>query len=150
MQGTWVQSLIQKIPHAVQQLSPCALTTEPYSRTREPRLLKPRLLEPMLCDNRSPHSRKPVHCSQKAAPTHSKESEACAQQRPSTARLHANMHTLLLKKHQIASEYLKISVICTHNPVHLFQHESAGRYLLSEDHLFWILSRTQGGYSFWI
>ena len=57
-----------------------------------------------------------VHCSQKAAPTHGKESEACAQQRPSTARLHANMHTLLLKKHQIASGYLKISMICTHIP----------------------------------
>ena len=96
MQGTWVQSLIQKIPHAVQQLSPCALTTEPYSRTREPRLLKPRLLEPVLCDKRSPHSQKPVHCSQKVAPAHGKESEACAQQRASTARLHANMHTLLL------------------------------------------------------
>ena len=31
MQGTWVQSLVGKIPHATEQLSPCATTTEPAS-----------------------------------------------------------------------------------------------------------------------
>ena len=29
MQGTWVRSLVQKIPQAVEQLGPCATTTEP-------------------------------------------------------------------------------------------------------------------------
>ena len=29
MQETWVQSLLWKIPHATQQLSPCATTSEP-------------------------------------------------------------------------------------------------------------------------
>ena len=29
MQGTWVRSLVREIPHAVEQLSPCATTTEP-------------------------------------------------------------------------------------------------------------------------
>ena len=29
MQGTQVRALVQKIPHAAEQLSPCATTTEP-------------------------------------------------------------------------------------------------------------------------
>ena len=29
MQGTRVQALVQKIPHAMEQLGPCATTTEP-------------------------------------------------------------------------------------------------------------------------
>ena len=39
MQRTQVRSLVQKIPHAMEQLSPCATTTKPalYS----PRALKP-------------------------------------------------------------------------------------------------------------
>ena len=50
MQGTWVQSLAQKIPHAMGQLSPCATTTEPVS------------LEPALCNVRSHHDEKPADC----------------------------------------------------------------------------------------
>ena len=29
MQGTWVRALVQEDLHAVEQLSPCATTTEP-------------------------------------------------------------------------------------------------------------------------
>ena len=29
MQGTWVQALVWEDPHATEQLSPCATTTEP-------------------------------------------------------------------------------------------------------------------------
>ena len=46
-----------KIPHAAEQLSPCATTTE----AREPQLLKPACLEPMLPNKRSHHNEKPVH-----------------------------------------------------------------------------------------
>ena len=40
----------RKIPHAVEQLSPCTAT-------------KPTLLEPVLSSKRSHHNKKPVHCS---------------------------------------------------------------------------------------
>ena len=68
MQGTWVQSLVQKIPHAAEQLSLSTTTTEPslwgpWATTTE-----------LLCGNywnlctlgpvlhkRSHHSEKPVH-----------------------------------------------------------------------------------------
>ena len=29
VQGTWVRALVRKIPHATEQLSPCATNTEP-------------------------------------------------------------------------------------------------------------------------
>ena len=29
MQGTWIRALVQEDPHAMEQLSPCATTTEP-------------------------------------------------------------------------------------------------------------------------
>ena len=38
-----------KIPHAMEQLSPCATTTEPTSL-----LLKPARLEPVLCNEKPP------------------------------------------------------------------------------------------------
>ena len=47
--GTQVGSLIQKIPHAVEQLSPCARTAEPTC------------LEPVLHNKRSHHNEKSVH-----------------------------------------------------------------------------------------
>ena len=46
----WIQGLGRKIPHALEQLSPCATTTEPVSFwTHEPGLLRPQLeqLEPV-------------------------------------------------------------------------------------------------------
>ena len=48
MQWTLVGSLPRKIPHAVEQLSPCTTTTEPMC------------LEPVLYNWRSHHSEKPV------------------------------------------------------------------------------------------
>ena len=59
-----------KIPHAVEQLSPClahnwACTLEPASHNywaREPQLLKPVHLEPVLHNKRSHHNEKPAHC----------------------------------------------------------------------------------------
>ena len=42
MQGTQVRSLVREDPHAVEQLSPCATTTEPVR------------LEPMLCNEKPP------------------------------------------------------------------------------------------------
>ena len=59
-----------KIPHAAEQLSPCATTTEPvlYSpcatttEARAPQLLKPAHLEPALCNERSHRNEKPAHC----------------------------------------------------------------------------------------
>ena len=69
MQGTRVLALVWKIPHAVEQLSPCATTTEPelYSlraTTTEacvPQLVKPAHLEPVLCNKRSHRNEKPAH-----------------------------------------------------------------------------------------
>ena len=56
MQGTRVRALVWKIPHAAEQLSPCATTTEPM-----PQLLKPTRLELVLCNKRSHHNEKPTH-----------------------------------------------------------------------------------------
>ena len=67
---------LAKIPHAVEQLSPCATTTKPalYSLqatttepashnywARVPQLLKPVHLEPVLCNKRSYCNEKPEH-----------------------------------------------------------------------------------------
>ena len=58
-----------KIPHAVEQLSPCAATTEPMlwsprtttTEAHVPQLLQPLHLEPVLRNKRSHCSEKPTH-----------------------------------------------------------------------------------------
>ena len=58
-----------KIPHAAEQLSPCATTTEPVlynpcattTEASEPQLPKPACLEPVLRNKRSHHNEKPAH-----------------------------------------------------------------------------------------
>ena len=67
-----------RIPHAVEQLGPCATATEaalwsPRATTAEPVchnywarvpwLLRPARLEPVLCNKRSHHDGNPAHCS---------------------------------------------------------------------------------------
>ena len=52
MQGTRVEALSGKIPHAAEQLSPCATTAEPVC------------LEPMLHNKRSHCNEKPMHCNE--------------------------------------------------------------------------------------
>ena len=53
-----------KIPHAAEQLSPCAQLLSLHSRAREPQLLKPGSLEPVLCNQRSHRNEKPAHCNE--------------------------------------------------------------------------------------
>ena len=58
MQGTRVQALVQEDPT-------CRGATKPVSHNywaRVLQLLKPERLEPMLCNKRSHHNEKPVHC----------------------------------------------------------------------------------------
>ena len=57
-----------KIPHALEQLSPCATTTEPelqspWTATVKPmlQLPKPACLEPEPCNKRSRYDEKPVY-----------------------------------------------------------------------------------------
>ena len=78
MQGTWVQAWSRKIPHAVEQLSPCATTTEPVRleplshnywahvpRARAPQQKKPPQWEARASQRRVAPARrnyrKPVH-----------------------------------------------------------------------------------------
>ena len=49
MQGTWVRALVWKIPHAAEQLGPCATNTEPAR------------LEPVLGNKRGRDSERPGH-----------------------------------------------------------------------------------------
>ena len=53
-----------KIPHAAEQLSPCATTPEAVSHSHwahEPQLLKPTRLELVLCNKRNHRNEKPTH-----------------------------------------------------------------------------------------
>ena len=60
----------RKIPHAMEQLGPCATTIElviysPRAATTEPTCYNswsPRDLDPMLCNKKSQHNEKPAHC----------------------------------------------------------------------------------------
>ena len=57
----------EKIPHALEQLSPCATATEPVLWSPlATQLLKPKCLEPMLCNKKSHHNEKPAHCKKDA------------------------------------------------------------------------------------
>ena len=49
------------IPHAAEQLSPCATTTKPVLRAHAPQLLKPACLEPVLYNKRSHDNEKSTH-----------------------------------------------------------------------------------------
>ena len=52
-----------KIPHALEQLSPCATATEPVLWSPlATQLLKPKCLEPVLRNKKSHHNEKPAHC----------------------------------------------------------------------------------------
>ena len=70
MQGTGFEPWSGKIPHATEQLSPCATTTElcavePASHNygaHVPQLLNPTCLEPVLCNKRSHRNERPAHC----------------------------------------------------------------------------------------
>ena len=64
MQGTWVQSLVQEdsTGHG-ETKSAC----HNYG-ARAPQLLEPECREPTLPSRRSQHSKKPIHCSETAAP----------------------------------------------------------------------------------
>ena len=74
VQGTRVQALVWKIPHAAEQLSPCATTPEPVH------------LEPVLCNKRSHRDQSP-HTAMKSSP-HSPQLEKARaqQQRPNAAK----------------------------------------------------------------
>ena len=60
-----------KIPHAAEQLSPCATTIEPVLKSSGVSTPEPmchnyrslRALEPVLCNKRSHHNEKSSHCS---------------------------------------------------------------------------------------
>ena len=58
MQGTQVRSMVQRIPRAVGQLSPCTTTTEPER------------LEPMPWSKRSHTNEKPAHGNRRVVPAH--------------------------------------------------------------------------------
>ena len=60
MEGTWVRALAGKIPHAAEQLSPCATTTEPVLQSLRATTPEPRRLEPVLCNKRSHRNEKPM------------------------------------------------------------------------------------------
>ena len=72
MQGTWVWS--GKIPHAVEQLSPWAITTEPT------------LYSPCATNKRSPHCWKPVHAMKSSLHSSLLEKAWAQQWRPSTTK----------------------------------------------------------------
>ena len=50
-----------KIPHAAEQLSPCATTTEPALYSLRATTAEPARLEPTLCNKRSHCHEKPAH-----------------------------------------------------------------------------------------
>ena len=50
-----------KIPHATEQLSPCATTTEPALYSPRATTIEPARLETLLCNKRSHHNEKPTH-----------------------------------------------------------------------------------------
>ena len=58
MRGTGVQSLSGKIPHALEQLSPCVTTTEPVLSSPQAATTEAMHLEPVLCNRRN-------HCNEK-------------------------------------------------------------------------------------
>ena len=57
-----------KIPCALEQLSPCAIISEPVLQAREMRQLKPTHLKPVLCNKRNHGSEKPQHHNWRVAP----------------------------------------------------------------------------------
>ena len=64
-----------RFPHAAEQLSPCATTTE----ARMPELLKPMRLEPVLHNKRSHRNEKPTHWNEELLPlTATRESPRAA------------------------------------------------------------------------
>ena len=58
MQGRGVQSLSGKIPHALEQLSPCITTTEPVLESPQAAITEAMHLELLLCN-------KGNHCNEK-------------------------------------------------------------------------------------
>ena len=52
----------RKIPHAVEQLSPCATTTEPVLWSQQATTTEAACLEPVLRSKRSHCNEKPMHC----------------------------------------------------------------------------------------
>ena len=62
------------IPHAAEQLSSCATTTEPMC------------LEPVLRNKRSHHNEKHVHCNERVAPSPQLEKAHARQRRTNTAK----------------------------------------------------------------
>ena len=57
MRGTWVQALVLEIPHAAEQQSPCATTTEAHvPRAHAPQQEKPPQWEALRTTKSSPHS----------------------------------------------------------------------------------------------
>ena len=61
VQGTRVQAPVGKTPHAAEQLSPCATTTEPVLYSPRATTAEPACLEPMLRNKRSHRNENPVH-----------------------------------------------------------------------------------------
>ena len=86
MQWAWVQPLVQEIPHAKEQPSPCSITTELllyslWAATTEPEYgnyWSHHGLEPVLHNKRSPRNEKPVR--------HNEEQPQCLQHRPSATK----------------------------------------------------------------
>ena len=61
MQGTRVQACPRKIPHAAEQLIPCARTTKPMLWSPQATTTEPTCLEPVLHNKRSHRDEKPTH-----------------------------------------------------------------------------------------
>ena len=56
----WIR--LGKIPHAADQLSPCATISEPGLQSPEAETTKPMLSRAMFCNKRSHFREKPLHC----------------------------------------------------------------------------------------
>ena len=72
----------RKIPHAIEQISPCTTTTEPMCRTYRSRCA----LETMLHNKRSHHNEKPTHCNEEQPLLAATRKKPAQQQRPSMAK----------------------------------------------------------------
>ena len=86
MQETWVRSLMGKIPHALEQLSPCVTTIEIVLLS-----LGAATTEALMPGACAQQQEKSSHCSQRAVPTLDNYRKSEQQQRPSTAK---NKHFL--------------------------------------------------------
>jgi len=81
----------RKIPHAIEQISPCTTTTEPMCRNYRSR----RALETMLHNKRSHHSEKPTHCNEEQPLLAQLEKSLRSNEDPARPKI----HDCFLQKH---------------------------------------------------